>query len=75
MVRIADARISGRSYGLMIVHVAPEAAVRGPIGAVETGDVIDLDVHGGRVDLEVEAHEIKRRLAARPAHEPSYPRG
>ena len=75
MVRLSDARISGGSHGLMIVHVAPEAAVGGPIGAVETGDMIDLDVHGGRLDLEVEAREIERRLAARPPHEPAYRRG
>ncbi|MCY7301907.1 MAG: dihydroxy-acid dehydratase [Thermoleophilia bacterium] len=75
MVRVSDARISGGSHGLMIVHVAPEAAVGGPIGAVETGDMIDVDVHAGRLELEVEAREIERRLDARPPHEPAYRRG
>jgi dihydroxy-acid dehydratase len=75
MVRISDARISGGSHGLMIVHVAPEAAVGGPLAAVETGDVIDLDVQAGRLDLDVEPREIERRLAARPVREPDYRRG
>jgi dihydroxy-acid dehydratase len=44
MVRLSDARISGGSHGLMIVHVSPEAAVGRPIAAVENGDIISLDV-------------------------------
>lgn len=75
MVRISDARISGGSHGMMIVHVAPEAAVGGPIAAVETGDVIVVDVDAGILELEVEQREIERRLAERPPFERSYRRG
>jgi dihydroxy-acid dehydratase len=75
MVRLSDARISGGSHGLMIVHVAPEAAVGGPIAAVENGDVIAVDVDAGRLDMEVSAEEIARRLAARPSRPPRYRRG
>jgi dihydroxy-acid dehydratase len=59
----------------MIVHVSPEAAVGGPIAAVENGDIISLDVEAGRLDLEVAPEEIERRLAARPKHNPQYRRG
>ena len=75
MVRLSDGRISGGSLGAMIVHVSPEAAVGGPIGAVETGDMISLDVEAGRLDLEVDDREIARRLAARPPVIPHYRRG
>lgn len=75
MVRLSDARISGGSHGLMIVHVAPEAAVGGPIAAVADGDVISLDVNEGRLDLQVEPREVARRLAARAKHAPAYRRG
>lgn len=75
MVRLSDARISGGSHGLMIVHVSPEAAVGGPIAAVETGDIISLDVDAGILDLEVPPEEIARRLAARPNPAPAYRRG
>jgi dihydroxyacid dehydratase/phosphogluconate dehydratase len=75
MVRLSDARISGGSHGLMIVHVSPEAAVGGPIAAVENGDIISLDVEAGLLELEVAPEEIERRLAARPKHKPAYRRG
>jgi dihydroxy-acid dehydratase len=75
LVRISDSRISGGSHGLMVVHVTPEAAVGGPIGAVETGDIVSLDVEAGRVELEVEQREVERRLADRPPREPAYRRG
>jgi len=75
MVRISDARISGGSHGMMIVHVAPESAVGGAIAAVETGDTIALDVDAGRLDLEVDSREIERRLADRPPVVPAFRRG
>ncbi len=75
MIRLSDARISGGSHGLMIVHVSPEAAVGGPIAAVENGDIISLDVEAGLLELEVAPEEIARRLAARPKHKPHYRRG
>ena len=64
MVRISDARMSGTSYGTCVLHVAPEAAIGGPLAVVRTGDRISLDVEGRRLDLLVDAAEIARRLAA-----------
>jgi len=75
MLRISDSRISGGSHGMMVVHVAPEAAVGGPIAAVETGDMISVDVEAGELRLEVSAEEIERRLAARPAPPVHFRRG
>lgn len=75
MLRISDSRISGGSHGAMIVHVSPEAAVGGAIGAVQTGDMISLDVDAGTLTLEVDDEEIARRIAARPVAKPHYERG
>lgn len=61
MVRISDARMSGTSYGTVVLHVAPEAAAGGPLALVRTGDVISLDVPGRRLDLEVDDAELQRR--------------
>jgi len=75
MVRISDARMSGTSFGTVVLHVAPESAIGGPLAAVRTGDEIALDVPGRRIGLRVSAEEIERRLAAfRPAP-PHYDRG
>ena len=63
MVRISDARMSGTSFGTVVLHVAPESAIGGPLAAVRTGDEIALDVAGRRIDLLVPAEEIARRLA------------
>jgi len=71
MVRISDARMSGTAYGTIVLHIAPEAAVGGPLGAVRNGDRIALSVANKRIDLKVEDAEIKRRLAGRvPAPDP-----
>jgi dihydroxyacid dehydratase/phosphogluconate dehydratase len=75
MLRISDSRISGGSHGAMIVHVAPEAAVGGPIGAVETGDMISVDVERGSLQVELSDEEIERRLAERPEPPPHFRRG
>src|SRR5262249_40699844 len=64
MVRISDARMSGTSYGTVILHVAPESAVGGPLALVENGDVIELDVPGRRLTLAVDDAELARRRAA-----------
>lgn len=61
MVRISDARMSGTSYGTVILHVAPEAAVGGPLALVRTGDIIELDVPARRLDLLVDDAELMRR--------------
>ena len=62
MVRISDARMSGTSYGTCILHVAPEAALGGPLAIVQTGDRIALDVEARSIDLVVPEAEIARRL-------------
>jgi dihydroxy-acid dehydratase len=66
MVRVSDARISGTGFGTVVVHVAPESAAGGPLAAVRTGDLIELDVPARRLDLLVETDEVRRRLAERP---------
>jgi dihydroxy-acid dehydratase len=63
MVRISDARMSGTHYGCCVVHVAPEAAVGGPLALVRTGDRIRLDVPAGKLDMLVDAQELQRRRA------------
>ncbi len=75
MVRISDARMSGTSFGCDVLHISPEAAIGGPLAAVETGDEIELDIPGRKLTLHVEQPEIERRLAARPSHKPHYRRG
>ncbi len=64
MVRITDSRMSGTSFGTVVLHAAPEAAVGGPLGLVRDGDVISLDVAAGTIELEVSADELDRRRAA-----------
>ncbi|MEA2384074.1 MAG: dihydroxy-acid dehydratase [Solirubrobacteraceae bacterium] len=60
---VTDGRFSGATRGLMVGHVAPEAARGGPIAAVRDGDAITIDVDAGRLELDVPADEIARRLA------------
>jgi dihydroxy-acid dehydratase len=66
MVRISDARMSGTAAGTIVLHVAPEAAVGGPLSLVRDGDLISLDVGAGRVDLLVTDDELRRRSDERP---------
>ena len=63
MVRISDARMSGTAFGTVILHVAPEAAVGGPLAAVRNGDRIRLSVQNKRIDLLVDEKIIAARLA------------
>jgi L-arabonate dehydrase len=63
MVRISDARMSGTAYGTVVLHVAPEAADGGPLGAVRDGDWIELDCEAGRLHLDVPDAELADRLA------------
>lgn len=63
MVRISDARMSGTAFGSIVLHVAPESAVGGPLAAVRDGDRIRLSIKERRVDLLVAEDEIARRLA------------
>jgi dihydroxy-acid dehydratase len=72
---ITDGRFSGGTHGLMIGHVAPEAALGGPIALVKEGDRITIDVDARRVDLELPADELASRLQAWSAPAPRYTRG
>jgi dihydroxy-acid dehydratase len=61
MVRVTDARMSGTSFGTVFLHVAPEAAVGGALGLVESGDMISVDADAGTIVLEVDEPELDRR--------------
>jgi dihydroxy-acid dehydratase len=75
MVRISDARMSGTAFGTVVLHVAPEAAAGGPLRAVQDGDTIVLDVDAQRLDLDVPAEEVARRLELLGPPAPKYRRG
>jgi dihydroxyacid dehydratase/phosphogluconate dehydratase len=70
MVRISDARMSGTGFGTVVLHVAPESAIGGPLALVRTGDRIRLDTAGRRLDLLVDDEELatrRRAWAPRPS--------
>ena len=75
MLRISDARMSGTSYGACVLHVAPEAAAGGPLALVRDGDMVELDVEAGRLDLDVSDAELARRRAAWAPPPRPYGRG
>jgi L-arabonate dehydrase len=75
MVRISDARMSGTGYGTCVLHVAPEAAVGGPIALVRTGDLIRLDAEGRQLDLLVDETTMAERRAEWTPPEPRADRG
>ncbi len=64
LLRISDARMSGTSYGAVVLHVAPEAAVGGPLALIQTGDRIRLDVEARALDVLLDDAELARRRAA-----------
>jgi dihydroxy-acid dehydratase len=70
---VTDGRFSGATQGLMIGHVAPEAAAGGPLAALQDGDIIDIDVESRR--LAVEGVDIAARLKGWSAPEPNYRKG
>jgi len=72
---ITDGRFSGGTHGLMIGHIAPEAALGGPIAVVQEGDEIVIDVDRKALDLVVPADELERRLAAWSPRPPNYAGG
>ncbi|GGM35718.1 IlvD/Edd family dehydratase [Dactylosporangium sucinum] len=61
LVRISDARMSGTAYGTVVLHVAPEAAVGGPLALVRDGDMIELDVERRLLHLDVPEEELRAR--------------
>jgi len=61
MVRLSDCRMSGTAFGTVILHVAPEAAIGGPIGLIEDGDWIELDIENRILHLDVSDEELEKR--------------
>ncbi|HEX4070622.1 MAG TPA: IlvD/Edd family dehydratase [Planctomycetaceae bacterium] len=78
MVRISDSRMSGTSYGTVVIHISPEAAAGGPLAVVQNGDRIELDVPRRRLELLVDSSELdcRRQTWSPPAtpHRRGYPR-
>ena len=75
MLRLSDARMSGTHYGTCVLHISPESAVGGPLALVHTGDMIELDVAGRRLHLQVAEDELVRRRAAWTAPAQPFQRG
>jgi len=75
MVRISDGRMSGTSYGTIVLHVAPESAIGGTLALVQDGDEIELDVENRRIHLHVSDEELARRRENWQAPPPAFGRG
>lgn len=75
IVRISDARMSGTAYGTVVLHISPESAVGGPLALVKNGDMINLDVHNRRLELEVSEEELARRRKEWKPIDLGYDRG
>jgi dihydroxy-acid dehydratase len=75
IVRISDGRMSGTAYGTVVLHVAPEAAIGGNLALVRTGDMIELDVVGRRLHLDVSDEELAERRAQWQRPDPHDIRG
>jgi dihydroxy-acid dehydratase len=67
---VTDGRFSGGTRGACIGHVSPEAAARGPIAAIQNGDLIEIDLFARTLNIRLTDSEIKQRLAALPPFEP-----
>ena len=72
---LTDGRFAGAAHGLMAGHVAPEAAVGGPIAALRDGDIISFDIAKRRLDVELSDAEMKARLKDWKAPAPHYTSG
>jgi dihydroxy-acid dehydratase len=72
---VTDGRFSGATRGLMVGHVAPEAAVGGPLAALRDGDVVEIDADRGRLSVNLTAAELRRRLARFRMPRPRYATG
>ena len=72
---LTDGRFSGATHGLMAGHVAPEAAVGGPIAALREGDMVTFDLPNRRLDIEISPEELASRLATWTAPAPKYTAG
>jgi dihydroxy-acid dehydratase len=75
MIRVSDARMSGTAFGTIVLHVTPDSASGGPLGLVRNGDRIRLSVKERRIDLLVEAPELRGRAAAMKSMQVTPERG
>jgi len=75
MVRISDARMSGTAYGTVVLHVCPEAAAGGTLALVENGDMVELDVAKGKLELAVSEEILSKRRKAWKTPKPHLERG
>ncbi|MEO8596094.1 MAG: IlvD/Edd family dehydratase [Candidatus Solibacter sp.] len=74
-VRISDARMSGTSFGTVVLHVSPESGIGGPLAAVQTGDRVTLSVAQRQLHLHITEEEMQRRMALFVPAPPHYTRG
>ena len=72
---ITDGRFSGATRGAAIGHVSPEAASQGPIAVIREGELIDIDINAGTIDLRIDAEEMQRRLDAWQLPQPKVSEG
>ena len=72
---LTDGRFSGATRGFMAGHIAPEAAVGGPIAVVREGDMITIDLESRKIDLEISPEDLKARLLSWKAPADKYPTG
>ncbi|MFH1646549.1 MAG: dihydroxy-acid dehydratase [Chloroflexota bacterium] len=72
---VTDGRFSGATRGPAIGHISPEAAAGGPIAALRDGDIISIDIPGGKLDVELPDEELKSRLAELPPFQPKVTSG
>jgi dihydroxy-acid dehydratase len=72
---ITDGRFSGASHGFIVGHIAPEAAVGGPIAALREGDIITLDIPSRELAVDLSDHELHSRQKQWQAPEPRYTSG
>jgi dihydroxy-acid dehydratase len=75
MVRISDARMSGTSFGTCILHVSPESSIGGPLSLVRNGDIVELDVSSGLLNLLVPEDELEARAKVVPDFNSDHQRG
>lgn len=72
---ITDGRFSGGTRGACIGHVSPEAAERGPISALQNGDIIEIDIPNRKLNVQLSDEEIKKRISSLPEFKPKITKG
>ena len=75
MIRITDARMSGTSFGVCLLHVSPEAAVGGPLALIENGDIIEVNVHDRTVNVKLSDAELEARRSKWKGFQSEHLRG